>query len=52
MVFLTHGSIAAGTFAQVFVGRVISEPSEFVLDGLGEMRIFDYRILSHLACEF
>ena len=48
----THGPVAAGTFAQVLVGRVIGEPSEFVLDGLGEVRIFNDRILSHLACEF
>lgn len=40
------------TLAQVLVGRVIGEPSEFVLDGLGEVRVLDDRILSHLAREF
>ena len=50
--FSTHGPVAAGTFAQVLVGRVIGEPSEFVLYGLGEVGILNDRILGHLACEF
>jgi len=40
------------TLAQVFVGRVIGEPSEFVLDGLGEVRVLNDGVLSHLAREF
>jgi len=49
--FSGHGSIAAYALAQVLVGRVIGEPSELVLNGLGEVRVLDDGVLSHLACE-
>lgn len=48
----SHGSIVVDTFAQVLVGGVIGEPSEFVLDGLGEVRVLDDGVLSHLTREF
>ena len=50
--FSSHSSVVVDTFAQVLVGRVVGEPSEFILDGLGEVRVFDDRILSHFAREF
>lgn len=50
--FSSHGSIMVDALAQVLVGRVISEPSELVLNSLGEMRILDDGVLSHLAREF
>jgi len=49
--FSGHSSIAAYTLAQMLVGRVISEPSELVLNGLGEVRVLDDGVLSHLARE-
>ena len=49
---LSHGAVVVDTLAQVFVGRVIGEPSEFVLDCLGKVRVLDDRILCHLAREF
>jgi len=50
--FSSHGTVVGDALAQVLVCRVISEPSEFVLDGFGEVRVLDDRILSHLAREF
>lgn len=49
---LSHGTIGADTLAQVLVCRVIGEPSEFVLNRLGEVRVLDDRVLRHLAREF
>lgn len=49
--FSGHSSIAAYALAQVLVGRVIGEPSELVLNGLGEVRVLDDGVLSHLARE-
>lgn len=39
------------TLAQVFVGRVVSEPSELVLHSLGKCGIGDDRVLSLLIRE-
>jgi hypothetical protein len=50
--FSSHGTIVVDTLAQVLVGRVIGEPSELVLNGLGEVRVLDDGVLSHLAREF
>ena len=50
--FSSHGPVMIDTLAQVLVGRVIGEPSKFVLDGLGEVRVLDDGILSHFAREF
>ena len=50
--FLSHGAVVVYALAQVFVGGVIGEPSEFVLHGFGEVGVLDDRVLSHLAREF
>ena len=50
--FSSHGSIMIDALTQVLVGRVIGEPSELVLNGLGKVRVLDDGILSHLAREF
>ena len=50
--FSSHGPVLLDTLTQVLIGGVVGEPSKFVLDGLREVRVFDDRILSHLAREF
>jgi len=50
--FSSHGTIVVDALAQVLVGRVVSEPSELVLNGLGEVRVLDDGVLSHLARKF
>ena len=39
--FSSHRSVVVDTLAQVLVRRVVSKTSEFVLNGLGKVRVFD-----------
>lgn len=39
--FSSHRSVVSDALAQVLVCGVVGEPSKFVLDGLGKVRVLD-----------
>ena len=48
---LTHNARVVDALAEVLISGVVCEPAELVLDGLGQRRLVDVRVLRLLARE-
>ena len=51
LLVLPHDVTVVDALAEVFVGRVVREPFELVLDRLGQVRVLHHRILGFFVCE-